>query len=194
MSTYRVIKDISTTLIKLLVENMSNDLGVSNQDIVLLSPQDAASAKLSVFLYRIETNPHVKNRGMEVRDRNTLGYPPLALDLYYLITPMIEDMEKKHLFLGKVMEIFHDHSVLKGSVLQGDLKENEHSFRLTFCTHSQENMTDLWQSIKDKSFMVSVIYQVSPVFIDSSREMTPGRVEKSQFAYTQKQAKKDEEK
>jgi hypothetical protein len=195
MSTYKVIKDIGQTLVKLLERYMKNDPGLADEsitiadnEIVLASPQDdeASAAKLSLFLYHILASPHTQNRDREVRDRNTLRNPPLALDLNYLVTPMVKETKNKHVLLGKVMEIFHDYPLLKGSVLQGDLKGSDSCFRLTLLSHTLENMTDLWQSIKDKSFMASIIYQVSPVFIDSTREVEIHRAEDTRIVYSQK--------
>ena len=62
--------------------------------ISLESPADLEnnnSVRLSMYLYRIVENPYMKNRFPVEGAGGKARKPPLTLDLYYLLTPMLGD-------------------------------------------------------------------------------------------------------
>lgn len=186
MSEYNVIADIGDTLKKILWENFETDAAIypqiieSEDQITLVSPDemdDGNLKKLSLFLYQVIENGHMKNSEMIAVNTAHLQYPPLALDLLFLVTCSTDDRKKDHLLLGKVIQVFHDNAVLKGSVLQGGLAGSGEEFRLVFHTLPFEETINLWQSFRDKSFKLSVCYRVTPVKIDSTRQRGISRVQ-----------------
>jgi len=84
-----LIRDVSESLKKLLRNNIEELRG--ENEITLNSPADIElspnQSGLSLFLYTIQENPHMKNRQVVQIDPDTSQYPPLGLDLYYLLTP-----------------------------------------------------------------------------------------------------------
>ncbi len=183
MSDYSAIADIGETLKKLLWENFAGDLTIteivgSEAQITLLSPDemDEGSSKISLFLYQITENSHMKNQEMMAVNNGTLQYPPLTVDFLFLVTCHTDDRSTDHLLMGKIMQIFHDQAVLKGSTLKGNLAGSQEEFRLVFYTLPFEETINLWQSFREKSYRLSVCYRVTPVQIDSTRQKEMARV------------------
>lgn len=193
MSDYTVFKDIGETMKRLLEENLQPL--VSPENIVFASPADidtesSAPHTLSLFLFKVEANPHMNNREMESINHTKLKHPPITFDLFYLVTPFANDRSQEHLILGKVMQTFYDHAVLKGRMLRDGLEGTSEEFRVTLFSLPFEEMFQLWQSFTEKSFRLSICYKLTPVEIDSTREMEAKRVVEKQAGYYQKSVKK----
>jgi hypothetical protein len=181
---YSVIAAAGETLIGLLRENM-NDL-ISPESITLLSPADVQgqNIRLTLFLYNILENPHLKNQGMPDVDPSKYKYPPLVCDLYYLLTTyassQIPDLTERtleeHRILGRAMSIFYDNSILSGSIMRGSLSGSEEELRVTLNSLSLDDLNRIWTSFPNCSYRPSVSYLVTPAVIDSKRESTISRV------------------
>lgn len=194
MSDYAAIADVSDTLKKLLWENMKTDPKIypdiigSEDDITLSSPEEMGegdSKKLSLFLYQITECPHLRNQEMQRVDSTKLKHVPLELVLFYLVTPNTEDIKKDHILIGKVMQTFSDNAVARGSILQGGLAGTKEEIRITIYPLPFEDLFHLWQSFSEKSFKLSVCYQVTPVEIESTREIEAKRSVEKEIAYSQ---------
>ncbi|MCP4156518.1 MAG: DUF4255 domain-containing protein [bacterium] len=186
MSDYVVIADTGDILKKRLWSDIKIDPAIypaiidSEDDITLSSPQDANdTGKLSLFLYRMNENGYLKNREMEKINATTLKYPPVVMDLFYMITASADERKKDHILLGKVIQIFNDNAIIRGSDLTGCLEGTTEELKVTMHTLPFDQMVQLWQSFTDKSFKLSLCYQVTPVRIDSARETGSMRVVKS---------------
>jgi len=199
MSDYPVIADVGNTLKKLLWENIKNDAKVNKiieaeANITLESPaemQTDSNKKLSLYLYRIVENQFLKNQEIPNNDPKKIESNPLAIDLFYLITPATNLREQDHILLGKVMQVFHDHAVVRGLILTGDtLAGSDVQLRLVFYSLPFEEIIQLWQSFSEKSFHLSVCYQVTPIRIDSTREIEAKRVKEKRDEYYQESVKK----
>jgi hypothetical protein len=122
---------------------------------------------------------------MERLSENRLKYPPLALNLYYLLTPNIiretetTKVSDAHTILGRAMQVLYDHSILEGTVLRdlmvdtnidyGDFYENIREIRIILNPLSLDDVTKIWNSL-DSSLMLSAFYEVRVVFVESQRE------------------------
>ena len=184
MSDYTAIADVGETLVELLRGNMQ---GLPADSIALVSPGEIEgkdNIRLSLFLYHIEENIYLKNQEMEKIGSSVLKAPPLALDLYYMLTsypsPGIQDRtertEDEHSILGRAVQVLHDNLVLTGSVLKGSLSASDIVLHLMVTSLSLDDMTKIWSTFKEKSFRPSVCYQVTPVKIESSRKKKIHRV------------------
>jgi hypothetical protein len=183
MSDYNVIADIGETLKKILWDsfdkddNINKEIVVSEEQITLVSPDEMdEEKKLSLFLYQVSENGHMKNQEMTGMNSGAYRYPPLAVDLLFLVTCNTDDRKKDHILMGKVMQVFHDNAVLKGSILRGSLEGTDEEFRLIFNGLPLEETMNLWQSFREKSFRLSVCYRVTPLEIDSTRKKEVARV------------------
>ncbi|MFN8451296.1 MAG: Pvc16 family protein [Anaerolineae bacterium] len=73
-----------------------------------------SSHKLSIWLYQVTENEFLKNQpplrvnGTDDRQRQ----PPLALNLYYLVTPFTGESMMDYLLLGKTMQVFYENAII----------------------------------------------------------------------------------
>jgi len=173
MADFTGIGDIGETLKKLLKDDPWT--GISPKpEVTFKSPKeikdDGGTANtVSLFLYQILENPHMKNEeGIRVNDAQ-LQVPPLVLDLFYLVTPYSEDKTQEKYILGKVMQIFYDHAILARTVLQGSLAGADEELRLVAHPLSLDDLTKIWSAFQEVAYRLSVAYLVTPARIDSPR-------------------------
>jgi hypothetical protein len=184
MSDYNAISYVGETLRKLLWDNIKDDSQVSpiivSEDQITLSSPDESDKKLSLFLYQVTENAYLKNEEMQSLNTKKLKYPPLTLSLFYLVTPNTPNRNNDHIILGKVMQIFHDNSILRGSALHENLVGEE--LKLILNPLSVDDLNKLWNVIsKSKTYKLSVCYEVTPVAIESMREREVTRVIKREL-------------
>lgn len=199
MSNSTVIADVGYTLVKLLRDSLS-DL-TPPESIVLLSPAETVgqNVRLTLSLYFISENQLLKNQEMHQITPTTSQYPPLSMELYYLLTtyasPQIPDLTERtmeeHRIMGKAMSVLYDNAVLRGSVLQGVLSGSNHELRLVLNQISLTDLYGIWQAIPNKQFKSSVSYIVSPVYIESSRIVDTKRVVSRDLRYSRIEGKND---
>jgi hypothetical protein len=178
MSKFTAIAGVGETLVNVLWTEMQADPDVdlrqiigSEDDISLESPFDLdkenqGTAKLSIYLYRVAEDPYTKNDPPVPGNGSRLRKPPLALDLYYLITPRLGKARDHHILLGKVMQVFYDHCDLRGADLAGLLAGTDAQLRVILNPVTLEETTRIWQAMED-SYRLSVCYVVRVVQIDS---------------------------
>ncbi len=194
MADYTAIADAGETLIDLLRENMQ-DL-VSPSSIILSSPGEIEaqdSPRLCLFLYQVIESPHFKGQEMQALNSTTMKYPPLTLDLYYMLTsygsPQIADKTERtieeHKILGRAMNILYDNAILRGSVLRGSLAGASEELKVTLHPIPIDELNKLWNSFPEKPLKLSVCYMVTPVKIDSARQVEARRVIEKETGYYQ---------
>lgn len=199
MSDYRAIADVGETLLELLKDNMK-DL-IPADSIILASPGEIDSkdnVRLSLFLYQIVENAHLKNQEMQVTDPTKVNFPPQILELYYMLTSHVSSGEQdktekaleEHRVLGRALQVLHDNSILSGSLLKGNLDTSD-ELHITLTTPTLDDLTKIWTTFAGRPFRSSVCYVVTPVRIDSGREMSVQRVISKEMDYMQTVKKKE---
>lgn len=185
MAEYTAIEDVGDTLVTLLRDRMG-DLISRDREIALASPGDIGTGddvRLSLYLYQITENSHLKNTERQVVDPETEQERPLELELYYLVTahppqggndPTARTKEQ-HSVLGRAMQVFHDNPVVGGSQLAGSLA-GEGELRLTQSATSADEILNLWNTFQETPYQPSVSYLATPVSIDSLRKRSTERV------------------
>jgi hypothetical protein len=177
MSAYTVIDDIANTMINLI---RTNTEGLIQPDqISSASPADITEdnpPRLSLFLYQIGENRFLKNQGMQQIDPKQSRFPPLSLNLYYLLTAYALTRTTEQQIIGRVMQIFHDNSVIRGSLLKGSLSGTTEEISVALNPLNMDEMNKLWSMFGARSYRLSVTYQVSPALIDSTRITASNRV------------------
>lgn len=166
-----------------MIELLNAEVGFADGDIVLKSPADAgASAKVAMYLFQIEENPHLRNSKSEEVAVNGNGYelrpPPLALDLYYLITPLSTDPARALGHLESIMRVFYDNPVLEPPLLSETMvAAGNEQIRLTPSPLSLEDTNRLWAMFPNKPHYLSATYLLSPVRVPSIKVVPEARVE-----------------
>lgn len=172
MGSFTVLRDVGDTLKILLKENISE---LSDEGSILFdSPADivqpVTSAKLSIFLYQIAGNSHLRNAEPETIGTNQMEYPPLAVDLFYIFTPYAQNRETEFIILEKIMQIFHNNSVLKEQMLQGSLNASgNNEIRVVLNALTLEELNKLWGMFPNKAFKLPLSYMLTPVKIPSEK-------------------------
>lgn len=196
MSEYKVIDGVDETLRTLLWSRMEFDSEInaailsSDQRISfdppfkLVKDTDPEQNYLSLYLYRVAENGDMKNRPLEPKDPSLLRYPPLSLNLFYLVTPLTNSTKNDHKLLGKTMQVFYDNAIVKGPALQGVLQGTTEELRIILNPVSMEDITKLWSAFM-RSYRLSVSYEVKVIYIDSERETEAELVRRKRIEYMQ---------
>jgi hypothetical protein len=154
--------------------------------------KDGATDKwLYLWLYFVSENEHAKNRPATFAPDGTLTPPPLALSLYYLVTPYsgtIEDADAAHAateeILGSVLEAFHNRPIIPLEIPPSDLPEAEpaaaEELHICLCRLSLEELTRIWDAL-DRPYRLSVCFKVNVVRIASSRVTRGAPVREREF-------------
>jgi len=176
------IKDVSKTLLDLLKTSLGDIVG----RIALASPKNPGSNLLTIFLYKVLENPYLKNQDRSLLPPNANGQlteqsPPLTVDLYYLLTAYSGgDILEAHRALSRAMRVFYDNGVLRGSQLRSDVPSKgltaDSILRVTLNPITIEDMTRIWSVFPDTPYEISVTYLVTPVPIESARQLTTAPV------------------
>ncbi|MGN7760615.1 DUF4255 domain-containing protein [Paenibacillus sp. 22594] len=179
VDTGTVIRDVSTSLKALLkahVPELNDDSFIS-----FGSPSDIDSStmKLSMCLYYLSHSPSMRNSEKEeISGTNQFNYPPAYLDLYYLLTPYAKDRETEQLILGRIFQLFHEHPVLSGTDLRGNLAAcGNDKIRISYNNLTIQDIKQLWEVFPGKPAKVSLSYLVSPVKLPADRSITIPRVQ-----------------
>lgn len=181
MSSFRVLAVASEGLRRLLWSSISVDpvtqpLVGTEDAIVFLNPTATAldsARRLSLWLYHVTEDEHVKNVPPARLGDGTTRMTPLALDLYYLLTPFAASGEADHLLLGKAMQTFHDTATTRVvDTTTGDVNEE---LRISLYRRSLDEISQVWQALREP-YRLSVCYQVRITHLDSSRVDTTARV------------------
>ncbi|RPJ61097.1 MAG: DUF4255 domain-containing protein [Acidobacteria bacterium] len=187
MSASTVIGDVTQSLEDLL---KTEQRPANFFDVSLKSPaeetidQSTTKPKINLFLMRVLENPHAKNQDWAPVGVGELQYPPLALDLLYLLTPFSSSKLDEHRVLGEAMRVFYDHSIVTGSFLLGSLAGTTEELKLDLRPCDLEELTKVWNAF-NKPYRLSVCYDVRMVFIDSATRQQVTRVIEKTGIYSQ---------
>lgn len=180
MSNYAVIASVSERLRQMLWESINADpivrpLVGSESAIVFKNPTETArdqSNRLSIWLYQITENEHVKNQPEVRLNDDANRFPPLSLNLYYLVTPFAASSDGDHLLLGRTLGVMYDNAVLPLRDAAGGVMEE---LRIILCNLTLEELTRIWEALREP-YRLSVCYQVRVAHIDSERQYRRRRV------------------
>lgn len=134
-----------------------------------------AGPQLNLFLYHTAIEAAWRNRDMpDVRNGET-GFPPLPLNLYYLVTAYGDNDDDRgaHRLLGAAMCALHDHPLLGAAELRATLPDSDlyrqvERVRITNQPMSLEETSKLWTTFQTH-YRISAAYEVSVVLIESRR-------------------------
>jgi len=203
MSSALAIAGVSSVLTDLLDNAVvGNNLGAVKVSAAppdrVIPPGGAAVNQLNLFLYHVAPNPGWRNRDLPSRDGEgaRVSNPPLALDLFYLLTAYGDKDFQAEILLGYAMQLFHETPVLTrdairaaligsnppvtGGVLPdgfktlvaADLAEQIEQIKIVPQTMSTEEMSKLWTALSTP-YRPTAAYQVSVVLIESKKSTRP---------------------
>jgi hypothetical protein len=178
LSNHRAIAAVTATLRSLLTKSLGLQVIARSPDKVSVG----GAAQLNIFLYLVSQNGSLRNMPIQQQVKpGETGYPPLALNLYYLLTAYGPDVEDEnlnsHQLLGQAMNVLHDHPLLGAGEIQqavadagvdSDLHHQIERIRITPQPMSVEEMSKLWTTFQT-NFRISAAYEVAVVLIESRR-------------------------
>jgi hypothetical protein len=181
VSSYTVIQRVSDALRDVLWSAFDADATVqqlvpTESAIVFRNPTETArdsANRLSFRLYQVTENEFVKNAPMmRIGAQGEEQFPPMGLNLFYLLTPFAESGEGDHILLGKTMQVLYDNAIL---LLHDPLTGIFEELRIVFCRLTLEELTRIWDALREP-YRLSVCYEVRVTRIDSQRRPSNARV------------------
>jgi hypothetical protein len=181
MSDYKVFRDITLYLRQQLFDGLNNVEGIGLTNISAISLDspvklsdgngtggEHSQVKVSLYLYQVLPNAHINNRQLIPSNNGEQHYPPLSLNLFYLLTPLDNSPETCLLILGRAMQALASHPIIRNSFLDSELRPDPPEVRLTLNPLNLEEMTRIWNAF-NQPYRLSVCYQVQVISIDSVR-------------------------
>jgi hypothetical protein len=188
MSNSLAIAAVTTTLQSILVQNLTAEPDLNDTTVTFL-PLDKARGnntnnQVNLFLYQIMRNPAWSNREMPRQAKpGETGFPPLPLNLYYLVTAFGRDNDATqpfgHQLLGKAMLTLHDHMLLSSDEIsaataatlpRNDLARQVERVRITFQPLSLDELSKLWTGFA-MQLRLSAAYEVAVALIESTQPL-----------------------
>ena len=166
-------------MIGLVSESLRNLLEAqmdSAAKVTLLSPAETSAhqTRVNLFCYRVATDPFLANQDFAPKpdDPDVLVAPPLALSLFYLLTPYATldaetGLADAQTVMAEAMRVLHEHTVVPQSALEGDLIEGD--VRVTLHAADIEELSKLWTSLNEE-LRLSAVYEVSYVPVPARAE------------------------
>jgi hypothetical protein len=168
MSEGSVIETVSEIMISLLERELKKPPS-GGFSVTLKSPveemENEDTQRVNLFLYRILENAELRNQPWIREGNNRLRYPPLFLNLHYLLTPYAKTQKEVHRIMSDSMRVFHDYSNQDLSV--GD--KPAHQLRIVLEPLSIEDIFKIWRALK-RPYRLSVSYCVQVARIDSKKD------------------------
>ncbi len=129
--------------------------------------------RINIFLYQTQVNAALRN--MDINNLKGSDRPPLALNLYYLLTAYGEDHNRfvDHLLLGRAMRVMHDlpqltRADLRATLAASGLHAQVERVRIRPQPMPVDEMSKLWAAFQSQ-YRVSAAYEVAVVLIDSQQ-------------------------
>ncbi len=136
---------------------------------------NGTTALVNLYLFRIERNPFTSNFDWATDVAGVPGAPatyrapPFGLNLHYLVTPYGPSQTEIQRTMGEVMQVLHDHPVLRAgdALLPPELADIVEELRIVPRTLPLAELLDLWRAFGERAFRLSMVYEVSAVLVDS---------------------------
>ncbi len=172
-----IISDVTETLSGLL----------TGLDVTLDSPADLKNGegsfqKINLYLYQVLENAPTKNQPPIALDDGTLQYPPLTLQLYYLLTPYASDVPSAHKVLGHAMRVFYDNAIVSEAGLPEPVRLVTDKLAIVLLSTKLEDLTRIWNALQTP-YRLSVCYEVRVVPIESTltRDISRARARVTEY-------------
>ena len=174
---FTAINRVTGALKTLLDDSLKAENGGAAETVFVgpLDDTDSSGFKVLLYLYRVAANadlrssPHVMPAALPSQPP-TVYEGSLPLDLYYLITAGTKTSGGELtdlLLLGRAMQALNDTSVLSGFALQNE------TVRITLDPVASEEMSRIWTLFPTANYRTSVVYLVTPVWIDPAVPPVP---------------------
>lgn len=168
---YTVVSAVNDKLLSLLRKHMVPNILVSREEIGLCTPKDHGDIVFGIYLYDIRENSDVRMTGMQAYDSGHIQFPPIYLELYYMVTAYSAiDLryreEENHRILTKAMQILHDYPRLEG----------EDALHIEFQNLTLDQKAAVWHNLGG-GYQLSLFYKITPIKLESTIRRETVRVQ-----------------
>ncbi|MGA1841567.1 MAG: DUF4255 domain-containing protein [bacterium] len=181
MSGTAVIETVSEIMVSLLEREMEKPPS-GKYSITLKSPlediEDKDSQGVNIFLYQILENADLRNQPWIREGNNRLRYPPLFLNLHYLIIPYAKTQREVHRIMTETMRVFHDYS--NQDLSAGNKPVNQ--LKIVLEPLSIEDIFKIWRAL-NRPYRLSASYCVQVAQIDSKKDKEVELVKERDIRY-----------
>ncbi len=145
--------------------------------VVLTDPTKANTDEVSLWLYQVTPDEFARNRPpTQVETANgrkaRLQLPPLGVNLYYLVTPKIDDQNRAQTTLADILLAFHEEAQFAVENVGAGVRD---LVTVTLVPDSLDDRVKLWESLSTP-YRLSVCYQVRTVRLVSAKVATSAPV------------------
>jgi hypothetical protein len=152
------------------------DVGLGGNHQVSLNTPDEMEAVpvqgISLWLYRLIRDDQRLNAPPVREARDRVRPTPLPLRLHYLVTPIVTidnanpavSPEREQALLGKVMQLFYEHPIMRGSDLRDVLTGTTAEIAVRLETLTLEELARIWTALQ-RPYQLSASYEVTVVSI-----------------------------
>ncbi len=171
MANVKAVHFVGESIVRLLDNSYPDDLRhdfpciFKQSSTGFLASADEADTTLSLLLYRIQSNEHLRQaRPTPFSNRR----PPLALDLEYLLTVWSKAPGDEHVILTWAMRQLQLHPILDGSTLRGDASwKPTEKIEIIPAELTLEQMARIWDRMHS-SYRLSVAYTARLVLVEEA--------------------------
>lgn len=201
MSDFRAIGGVSASLQALLQDRMELPDNLASVPVTISTPRIAKDdvpvredPRVNLFLYRVGENAYLQSQEIPGQgSAGAFGYPPLSLNLHYLVTAFgskggpngaatFFDETIAQFLLGSAMRVLRDYSVLTEEllttkppigtqILHPSLLGAYEKVKLTLEPISLEDATKVWVALTLR-YRLSAAYSITVVQIESKAKRT----------------------
>lgn len=183
------LASVTRSLKKLLEKNINLTYFGGDEDVTVTpKAPDKVGAEmntLSVFLYHVSEDPYYKNVEGPGKGGRNIARTPMALCLYYILTPHHEVAESEdneltlQTLMGYALKTLHDYPIITEDtqiggdpVLQGDMAENHNSMQIILRPVTPEEALAFWGSEDQQTARLAAYYEVRVIMLEPDEPET----------------------
>jgi hypothetical protein len=180
-----VLRDLGDTLLNLLRAGVSAAM-VDPARIQVATPdefeslKDPAQPNITVFFYRIATNPQMRNGPRRILPGGKTSRQALPLEISLLITAWAKETKDELRIVGRILQVLYDRAEVGAAELIGSSWESDDSVQLVLESLPLEDHYRIWDS-SDVPYRLSLTYVARVVGISPTEELAEPPVVDARF-------------
>ena len=179
---YTAIADVSRAIVEMIRDGVVPEL-IDQPDLVgLCSPDNSADFQVGIYLYEVKQSESFRLSGRMNVGLTRQKYPPIVLDLSYMITPYYKGnakllAEDEQVMLGRIIQIINDHGTI--------FSESREPVELELLSPTLDDRQKIW--IGNDPYRTSVFLSARAVIVESTRDKEISRITEVIIEADQKQ-------
>ncbi len=132
--------------------------------------RDPARPNVTLFMYRIAVNPHMRNAPRRQVGGGRTARQLLPLELSFLVTPWAKDTKDELRIAGRILQTFYDRAELGAANLVGTSWEPDDTMQLVLDSLPLEDHYRIWDA-GETPYRLSLTYTARVVGISPTEEL-----------------------